>query len=87
MTGATLTITFSEGLSELTDGAPPASAFSLAGTSATATSVSVEANEVALQLSPAAREGDSIVLRYEPPSAGGLADADQGQISRRDVLL
>ena len=81
VTGATLTITFSEGLSELTDGAPPASAFSLAGTSATATSVSVEANEVALQLSPAAREGDSIVLRYEPPSAGGLADADQGQIS------
>ncbi len=80
VTGATLTITFSEGLSELTDGRPPASAFSLAGTSATATSVSIEANVVTLQLSPAAREGDSIVLSYDPTSAGGLADADQGQI-------
>ena len=80
VTGATLTITFSEGLSELTDGAPPASAFSLAGTSATATSVSIEATVVTLQLSPAAREGDSIVLSYDPPSTGGLADADQGQI-------
>ena len=80
VTGATLTITFSEGLSESTDGPPPASAFSLAGTSATATSVSIEANVVTLQLSPAAREGDSIVLSYDPPSVGGLADADQGQI-------
>ena len=35
---------------------------------------------VTLQLSPAAREGDSIVLSYDPPSVGGLADADQGQI-------
>ena len=80
VTGATLTITFSEGLSELTDGPPPASAFSLAGTSPTATSVSVEADVVTLQLSPAAREGDSIVLSYDPPSAGALADADQGRI-------
>ena len=80
VTGATLTITFSEGLSESTDGPPAASAFSLAGTSATATSVSVEADVVTLQLSPAAREGDSIVLSYDPPSVGGLADADQGQI-------
>ena len=80
VTGATLTITFSEGLSELTDSAPPASAFSLAGTSATATSVSIEASVVTLQLSPAAREGDSIVLSYDLPSAGGLADADQGRI-------
>ena len=80
VTGATLTITFSEGLSESTDGPPPASAFSLAGTSATATSVSIDANVVTLQLSPAAREGDSIVLSYDPPSVGGLADADQGQI-------
>ena len=81
VTGATLTITFSEGLSESPDLAPSASAFSLAGTSATATSVSIEANVVTLQLSPAAREGDSIVLSYDPPSTGGLADADQGQIS------
>ena len=80
VTGATLTITFSEGLSESTDGPPPASAFSLAGTGATATSVSIDANVVTLQLSPAAREGDSIVLSYDPPSSGGLADADQGQI-------
>ena len=80
VTGATLTITFSEGLSQSTDRAPPASAFSLVGTSATATSVSIEATVVTLQLSPAAREGDSIVLSYDPPSVGGLADADQGQI-------
>ena len=80
VTGATLTITFSEGLSESTDGPPPASAFSLAGTSATASSVSIEANVVTLQLSPAASEGDAIVLSYDPPSMGGLADADQGQM-------
>ena len=80
MTGATITITFSEELNESTDGPPPASAFSLAGTSATPTSMSIEANVVTLQLSPAAREGDSIVLSYDPPSTGGLADADQGQI-------
>ena len=80
VTGAALTITFSEELSESTDGPPAASAFSLAGTSATATSVSIEANAVALQLSPAAREGDSIVLSYDAPPVGGLADADQGQI-------
>ena len=86
VTGATLTITFSEGLSQLTDGPPPASAFSLAGTSATATSMSIEANVVTLQLSPAAREGDSIVLSYDPPSTGGMADADQGPESCRDVL-
>ena len=73
VTGATLTITFSEGLSESTDGPPPASAFSLAGTGATATSVSIEATVVTLQLSPAAREGDSIVLSYDPPSSGGLS--------------
>ena len=80
VTGATLTIAFSEGLSELTDGPPPASAFSLAGTSATPTSMSMEGNVVTLQLSPATREGDSIVLSYDPPSTGGLADADPGQI-------
>ena len=80
VTGAALTITFSEGLSELTGGPPPASAFSLAGTSAAATGVSIDADEVTLQLSPAAREGDSIVLSYDPPLTGGLADADQGQI-------
>ena len=80
MTGATLTITFSEGLSESPDLAPSAPAFSLPGTSATPTSVSIEASVVTLQLSPAAREGDSIVLSYDPPPTGGLADQDQGQI-------
>ena len=86
MTGATLTITFSEGLNESTEGAPPASAFSLAGTSATATSVSIEASVVTLQLSPAAREGDSIVLSYDPPSVGGLSRRGPGPDSCRDVL-
>ena len=42
--------------------------------------MSIEASVVTLQLSPAAREGDSIVLSYDPPPTGGLADQDQGQI-------
>ena len=79
--GATLTITFSEALSEASDATPASSAFSLTGTSAVVSVITVSGAAVTLSLSPRALSGDSISVEYIPPiDAPRLRDNDQGAL-------
>ena len=66
--GAELAITFSIALDPTSSGVPSSSAFSLAGTSASISSVSVAGSSVTLGMSPAADVDETITVSYTPPS-------------------
>ena len=81
--GGSLSLRFSETLREDTAGTPSASSFTLTGTKAAATEVSVSGSAVTLTLSPTLHETDAGKLSYAPPkdpTAARLRDLDQGKL-------
>ncbi len=69
--GSTISITFDQTLASTV---PAAGAFALTGTTATVSTVAINAATVALSLSASLKEGASVSLAYAPPSSGKLAD-------------
>ena len=77
--GDTLTLTLSEAVKLETGTDPITDAFTLEGSDAQVTSVTISDASVALSLNPPAHELDQITLKYAPASgAARLLDADQG---------
>ena len=78
--GVTLTIAFSESLSEATNDLPPSSQFTLTGTTSVTSGVAVSGAAVTLALSTSVKEGEVISVAYAATGTNVLRDADQGQL-------
>ena len=78
--GVTLTIAFSESLSEATNDLPPSSQFTLTGTTSVTSGVAVSSTAVTLTLSTSVKEGEVISVAYAATGTNVLRDADQGQL-------
>ena len=76
--GVTLRIAFTEALSEAAADAPPASQFSLTGTTVSISSVAVSGAAVTLTLGTSVKEGETIGVSYAATGTKLLRDADQG---------
>ena len=79
--GASLTITFSEALSEEPLHQPAADAFSISGGSTAITAAGVTGTSLILTLGPGVLQGETLRIAYTAPAGGPLRDADQGGLS------
>ena len=79
--GASLTLTFSEALSEEPLHQPASDAFSISGGSTAITVAGVTGTSLILTLSPGVLQGQTLRIAYTAPAGGALRDADQGGLS------
>ena len=79
--GASLTITFTEALSDEPLHQPASDAFSISGGSTAITVAGVTGTSLILTLGPAVLQGETLRIAYTAPSGGALRDADQGGLS------
>ena len=79
--GASLTITFSEALSEELLHQPASDAFSISGGSTAITAAHATGTSLIVTLGPAVLQGETLRIAYTAPSGGALRDADQGGLS------
>ena len=79
--GASLTITFSEALSEEPLHQPASDAFSISGGSTAITAADVTGTSLILTLGPGVLQGQTLRIAYTAAAGGPLRDADQGGLS------
>ena len=82
LSGNAIVLTFSENLNPAAAGHPPITSFTLSGTDAAVTSITISANSATLSLEPPAAEGDVITVTYIPPidpESPRLRDSDQAE--------
>ena len=79
--GGSLTITFSEALSEEPLHQPASDAFSISGGSTAITAAEVTGTSLILTLTTGVLQGQTLRIAYTTPAGGPLRDADQGSLS------